>query len=184
MNHITNPHNHVTTGQPEMTIFTPTQLFFMKRLLSLTSAGIFLFCISGFAQVNTDSLTIVARISKYQLELGKLQNTIAKKTNTKQNDSLIAQQSASANATAANNLNANPQDKKDARQADNAASTAKGDSRRARKATDKLNDLNKDILDLQNKIADQQSKLNQFTHINYAPVASPLPAQADSTIQH
>jgi hypothetical protein len=167
-----------------VTIFAPAQLFIMIRLLSLTSAGILLFCISGFAQVNTDSLAIVAKISKYQLELGKLQNTIAQKTNTKQNDSLIAQQSASANATAANNLNANPQDKKDARQADNAASTAKGDSRRARKAADKLRDLNNNILDLQNKIADQQSKLNQFTHINYATVAPLPPAQADTTIQH
>jgi cell division protein FtsL len=156
----------------------------MKRLLALTSAGLLLFCISGFAQVNTDSLTIVAKISKYQLELGKLQNTIAKKTNTKQNDSLIAQQSANANATAANNLSANPQDKKDARQADNAASTAKGDSRRARKAADKLNDLNRNILDLQNKIADQQSKLNQFTHLTYAIVAPPVTAQADTTTQH
>jgi len=155
----------------------------MKRLLSLTLAGIVLFSLSGFAQVNTDSLTIVAKISKYQLELGKLQNTIAKKTNTKQNDSLIAQQSANANATAANSLSANPQDKKDARQADNAASTAKGDSRRARKAADRLDNLNKNILELQIKIADQQSKLIQFTHLTYAPVAPPIPAQADTT-QH
>jgi hypothetical protein len=153
----------------------------MKRLLSLTSAGILLFCMSGFAQVNTDSLTIVAKISKYQLQLGKLQNTIARRTNDKQNDSLLAQQSANANATAANSLSANPQDKKDARQADNAASTAKGDSRRARKAANKLDDLNKNILDLQNKIADQQSKLNQFTHVNYTSVTPPIPVQADTT---
>jgi cell division protein FtsL len=183
VNCITNPAFYVTIALPDVTTFGPTQLFFMKKLFSLTLAGILLFCISGRAQVNTDSLTIVAKISKYQLELGKLQNTIAKKTNTKQNDSLIAQQSATANATAANNLDANPQDKKDARQADNAASTAKGDSRRARRAADKLNDLNKNILDLQNKIADQQSKLNQFTHINYAPVTALIPAQADTT-QH
>ena len=109
--------------------------------------------------------------------------TFAKKTNTKQNDSLIAQQSANANATAANSLSANPQDKKDARQADNAASTAKGDSRRARKAADRLDNLNKNILELQIKIADQQSKLIQFTHLTYAPVAPPIPAQADTT-QH
>jgi hypothetical protein len=155
----------------------------MKRLLSLTLAGIVLFSLSGFAQVNTDSLTIVAKISKYQLELGKLQNTIPRRTNDKQNDSLLAQQSATANATAANSLSANPQDKKDARQADNAASTAKGDSRRARKAANKLDNLNKNILDLQNKIADQQAKLIQFTHITYTPVASAIPAQADTT-QH
>ena len=126
--------------------------------------------------MNTDSLTIVAKISKYQLQLAKLQNTVPTRTNDKQNDSLLAQQSATANVTAANSLSANPQDKKAARQADNAASTAKGDSRRARKAANKLDNLNKNILDLQNKIADQQSKLIQFTHLTYPPVASSIPA--------
>jgi hypothetical protein len=148
----------------------------MKKLLSLTSACIF-FCVSGFAQVNTDSLAIVAKISEDQLQLGKLQNTVTKKTNNKQNDSLVAQQSANANATAANSLSANPQDKNDAKQANNAAGTAKGDSRRARKSSDKLDDLNKSILDLQNKIAGEQMELSKFTHIAYTPpmpmIASP-----------
>ena len=141
------------------------------------------FSMAGVAQVNTDSLAIVAKISEYQLQLGKLQNTIAKRTNDKQSDSLQAQQSANANATAANSLSANPQDKKNARDADNAASTAKGDSRRARKAADKLDDLNKDILELQIKISDQQTKLNKFTHIAYPPVMPKIAPQSDSS-QH
>ena len=130
----------------------------MKKILPLTVAGLLFIGLTGSAQVNTDSLTIVAKISEYQLQLGKLQNTIPQKTNDKQIDSLKAQQSADANARAANSLSANPQDKTDARQADNAASTAKGDSKTARKSTGKLDDTNKKILDLQNKIAEQQMK--------------------------
>ena len=146
----------------------------MKRILLLTSASV-LFYISGFAQVNTDSLAIVARISEYQLQLGKLQNTVAKKTNDKRNDSAVAQQSANANATAANNLSSNPQDKSDARKADNAAGNARGDSRRARTSSGKLDDLNKNIQELQIKIADQQSQLGKYTHIAYAPVMLQTP---------
>ena len=153
----------------------------MKKILPLTVAGLLFFGLTGSAQVNTDSLTIVAKISEYQLQLGKLQNTIPQKTNDKQNDSLKAQQSADANARAANSLSANPQDKTDARQADNAASTAKGDSRTARKSTGKLDDTNKKIMDLQNKIADQQMKLSKFTHLNYVPATPTIVVQPDSS---
>jgi hypothetical protein len=153
----------------------------MKRFLFLTAAGLLFFCVTGQAQVNTDSLAIVAKISEYQLQMGKLQNTIVQKTNDKQNDSLKAQQSADANARAANSLSANPQDKTDARQADNAASTAKGDSRTARKSTGKLDDTNKKILDLQNKIADQQLKLSKFTHLAYVPATPTVVLQSDSS---
>jgi lipopolysaccharide export LptBFGC system permease protein LptF len=153
----------------------------MKRLLFLTAVGLFLFGMTGYAQVNTHSLAIVAKISEYQLQLGKLQNTVPQKTNDKQNDSLKAQQSADANARAANSLSANPQDKTDARQADNAASTAKGDSRTARKSTGKLDDTNKKIMDLQNKIADQQMKLSKFTHLPYVPPTPTVVVQSDSS---
>jgi len=142
-----------------------------------------LFSITGFAQVNTDSLALVAKISDYQLQLGKLQNTLAKKTNDKRNDSAVAQQSANANSTAANTLSANPQDKTDARRANNAAGNAKGDARRARNSSDRLDDLNKSILDLQNKISDAQLQLMKFTHIAYTPVMPMMPARTDSTHQ-
>lgn len=155
----------------------------MKKVLLLTSVAILFLCLSGFAQVNTDSLAIVAKISDYQLKLGKLQNTVNKKTNDKQNDSLHAQQSAAANATAANTLSANPQDKKDARQADDAAGTAKSDARKARKANAKLDDVNKEILDLQNKIAVEQLKLDKFSRVRYVSVGAAIPVLPDSA-QH
>jgi lipopolysaccharide export LptBFGC system permease protein LptF len=155
----------------------------MKKVLLLTSVASFFLCMSGVAQVNTDSLALVSKISEYQLKLGKLQNTINQKTNDKQSDSLHAQQSAQANATAANTLNANPQDKSDARQADNAAGTAKSDARKARKSGGKLDDTNKEILDLQNKIAEEQLKLNKFTRVAYPPMGTTTQPITDST-QH
>lgn len=155
----------------------------MKRVILFTSVATFFLCISGFSQVNTDSLAIVSKISGYQLKLGKLQNTVNKKTNDMQNDSLQAQQAAAANATAANTLSANPQDKKDARQADNAAGTAKSDARKARKAKNRLDDVNKEILDLQNKIAVDQLKLDKFTRVTYVAAAVTPPLLPDST-QH
>jgi hypothetical protein len=108
---------------------------------------------------------------------------INKKTNDKQSDSLRAQQSASSNASAANTLSANPQDKSDARHADKTAGDAKSDARKARIAADKLDDLNKNILDLQNKIAVQQLKLDKFKRVAYVPVPVVAPAPLDSS-QH
>jgi hypothetical protein len=155
----------------------------MNKINFLTTVGLMLLAFTGYSQVNTDSLKIVAKISEYQLQLGKLQNTVAQKTNDKQNDSLKAQQSADANARAANSLSANPQDKTDARQADNAASTARGDSKSARKSKGKLEDVNNKILDLQTKIADQQMKLSQFTHNNYAQSTPVTAAAPDNNIR-
>jgi len=154
----------------------------MKKILLLTSAVVFL-CLSGFAQVNTDSLALVNKISELQLKMGKLQNTIAKRSNDKQDDSLHASQSAQANVTAAATLNANSQDQKDARAADNAAGTAKSDARKARTSADKLNDTNKQIADLQNKIFIEQQKLAQFTHVVFTPVPATNPVLPDS-LQH
>jgi hypothetical protein len=139
----------------------------MKRLLLLTSIGVLILSVSTYAQANADSLAIVAKISNYQLQMAKLQNTVVKKTNDKQNDSLRAQQSATANSTAANTLNEDPQDKSDARKADQAAGNAKSEARKARKAADRLDDVNRKILDLQRKIGLEQEKLNTFTHVAY-----------------
>jgi hypothetical protein len=155
----------------------------MKKILLLTSAAAFFLCLSGSAQVNTDSLALVNKISELQLKMGKLQNTITKKSNDKQDDSLHASQSAQANVTAATTLNANSQDQKDARAADNAAGTAKSDARKARSSADKLNDTNKQIADLQNKIFIEQQKLAQFTHIVYTPIPTANPVLPDS-LQH
>ena len=104
-------------------------------------------------QINTDSLSLISKISANQLKLAKLQNTVEEITRDKQDHAISAQQSADKNKTAAGRLSDDPTDKKQARKADNAASDARSEAKKARKAADKLKDLNKNIADLKDKIA-------------------------------
>jgi flagellar biosynthesis chaperone FliJ len=136
----------------------------MQKVLLLTTTGLLFLCLSVSAQkVNTDSLSLVSRISADQLKLGQLQNQLEQKTKNQENASEQAQKSANENSTAADKLSDNPENRKLARKASNKASNAKGDSRKARKESNSLDNLNKDIQDLKNRIANNQVKLN--THI-------------------
>ena len=150
----------------------------------VTAAAVMFTCMSVSAQqkINTDSLTLVSKISADQLKLAKLQNTVEETTRSKQDYALSAQQSADKNRTAAGRLSDDPTDKKEARNADNAAGDARSDAKKARKASDKLKDLNKEIADLKDKIAKEQGKLNVYLPVTAAAVPLPLPVP-DST-QH
>ena len=146
--------------------------------------GVLCICVKTSAQkVNTDSLKLVSKISDDQLKLGILQNTVNQKTRDKQDGAIAAQESADKNATAATRLSDDPQDKKAARQADNAAGDARSNARKARKAADRLNKVNKDIADLQTKIAKEQVELSKYTGTPTMVVAPVAPVQQDST-QH
>jgi hypothetical protein len=135
----------------------------MQKVLLLTSIGLLFLCMSLSAQkVNTDSLSLVSKISADQLKLGKLQNQFEQKTKNKQDASAQAQKSANENSTAADKLSDDPENKKLARKANNKASDAKSDSRNARKESNSLDKLNKDIQDLKNRIANNQVKLNKY----------------------
>jgi hypothetical protein len=112
-------------------------------------------------KVNTDSLSLVSKISADQLKLGKLQNQLEQKTKNQQNASEQAQKSANENSNAADNLRDKPENRKLARKANNKAGDARSDSRYARRESDRLDNLNKDIQDLKNRIADNQVKLNK-----------------------
>ena len=145
-------------------------------------------CVKTSAQrVNTDSLKLISKIGEDQLKLGKLQNTVGQKTRDKEDDSLAAQQSADKNATAAARLSNDPQNKKIARQADNSAGDAKANARKARKANSQLDKVNKEIADLQGKIAQEKAELCRYTGVTNGvtnvTVASTAPAQQDSTHQ-
>ena len=156
----------------------------MLRVLLLASMGVLCLCVKTSAQkVNTDSLKLVSKISDDQLKLGILQNTVNQKTRDKQDGAIAAQESADKNATAATRLSDDPQDKKAARQADNAAGDARSNARKARKAADRLNKVNKDIADLQTKIAREQVELSKYTGTPTMVVAPVAPVQQDST-QH
>src|SRR6478735_6477646 len=135
----------------------------MQKVLLLTSIGLLFFCISTFAQkVNTDSLSLVSKISTDQLRLGKLQNQLEQKTKNKDDASEQAQKSANENSAAADKLRDNSDNKKLARKANSKAGNAKSDSRNARRESNRLDELNKDIQDLKNRIADNQVKLNKY----------------------
>jgi hypothetical protein len=159
----------------------------MQKRWLLVPIGVFAFCVTTMAQkVNTDSLKSVSKISADQLKLAKLQNQVEEKTKDKQETSEQAQKSANDNTEAANKLSSNPQDKGLARKADRSASSARSDAKKARKAADRLNDLNKDIQDLKEKIAKEQSKLNQYAQPGTTVPVAPPPAEPAShdTTQH
>jgi cell division protein FtsL len=159
----------------------------MLRVILLVSVGVFFICVKASGQkVNMDSLKLISTISTDQLKLGKLQNSVDQKTKSKEDDSVLAQQSADKNATAANRLSTDPQNKQDAKQADNAAGSAKSQAKKARKANAQLSKVQKDIADLQSKIAKEQAELNVLTRTPNVPIAPnvpTVPVQQDTT-QH
>ncbi len=150
----------------------------MKKIYLLGSMALLLVYTDVSAQkVNTDSLSLVSKISSDQLKLGKLQNTVPEKTHAKDDAATKAQQSADENKTAAARLGDDAMDKKLARQADNKASDARSDAKKARIAADKLDNLNKDMQELQDKIAKNQSKLNNYLSVGTSvSVLTPAPA--------
>ena len=145
----------------------------MQKVLLLTSIGLLFFGMSVSAQkVNTDSLSLVSKISVDQLKLGKLQNQLEQKTKNKQNASEQAQKSANENSNAADNLRDKPESRKLARKANNKAGDARSDSRYARREANRLDNLNKDIQNLNNRIADNQVKLNKHIQTGNANSAT------------
>jgi hypothetical protein len=156
----------------------------MKIALYLIPAGMLFLCTSARAQkANIDSLELVAQISQDQLKLGKLQNMVEQRTRNKQTAALNAQNSASDNVRAAENLNDDPNNKKLASDANSKAGDAKSDAGKARKETRRLDDLNKDIVDLKSKISVAQAKLSAYTpEPPFTPVNMPI-TQTDTT-QH
>jgi hypothetical protein len=156
----------------------------MKKVFYLVPAGMLFFCASVVAQqVNIDSLSLIAQISQDQLELGKLQNMVYQKTMNQEGAALKSQNSANDNADAAQRLSNDPDNKKLANDASNKAGDAKSDARNSRKQTGKLDDLNKEILNLKLKIAGEQSKLNVYSPaVAVAPPAVAMPpARVDTT---
>jgi hypothetical protein len=156
----------------------------MKKAFHLLPVGMLLLCHPAKAQrANIDSLELVAQISQDQLKLGKLQNMVDQKTSNKQNAAVDAQNSASDNVRAAERLNADPNNKKLASDANSKAGDAKSDAGKSRKESRRLDDLNKDIADLKGKIAVAQAKLSVYSPTpGLTPSLTPVP-QMDTT-QH
>jgi hypothetical protein len=154
----------------------------MKKTLYLFPVAMLFICASVAAQqVNIDSLTLIAQISQDQLELGKLQNMVYQKTKNKEGAALNAQNSANDNVTAAQDLNADPDNKKLANTASNKASEAKSDAKQSRKQSGKLDDLNKNIMELKTKIAGEQYKLSIYSPVALAPSVMPVHVIIDTS---
>lgn len=156
----------------------------MKKAFYLLPVGMLLLSTSVIAQkANIDSLKLVAQIGQDQLALGKLQNMVQQKTMNKEGAAVNAQNSASNNANAAEKLNADPDNKALANSASNSASDAKSDAKKSRKESGKLDDLNKNIMDLKLKIADEQAKLSVYSPtVSFAPGVIPPPVKSDTTL--
>jgi len=154
----------------------------MKKVIYLLPMGLFFLCTTARAQrANIDSLELVAQISQDQLKLGKLQNMVDERTSNKKAAAVDAQKSASDNVTAAERLNADPNNKKLASDASSKAGDAKSDAGKSRKESRRLDDLNKDIADLKGKIAIAQAKLTVYTPTQpLLPIPLPMP-QVDTT---
>lgn len=151
---------------------------------SLFTVGLVVISLTVSAQqINTDSLTIVNKISDYQLKRAKLQNTVKQTMWDKQDAATKVQTSADKNSQDANRLNTDPQNRQLAKDADNSASNARRDSRRARSANRKLDNLNKEIAGLDTKISEQQQKLSAYTKTELMPTPLMLPdiAPSDTT---
>ena len=56
----------------------------MRKMFVMTAMAVVIACVSVSAQsaqkINTDSLTLISRISENQVKLAKLQNTVEEKT--------------------------------------------------------------------------------------------------------
>jgi hypothetical protein len=154
----------------------------MKKVIYLLPMGLLFLCTTARAQrANIDSLELVAQISQDQLKLGKLQNMVDERTSNKKAAAVDAQKSASDNVTAAERLNADPNNKKLASDASSKAGDAKSDAGKSRKESRRLDDLNKDIADLKGKIAIAQAKLTVYTPTQpLLPIPLPMP-QVDTT---
>jgi hypothetical protein len=146
----------------------------IKKKAVLFLLGLLSFGLVASAQImNKDSLSLVSKINTDKEKLAKLQGTVDERKKEKLQAAEQAQQSADDNRTAANRLSNDPQDKKLARKADNGAAGARDDAKKARKANDRLENLNKDILNLTEKIAKEETKLKKYVVAYRAEVTAP-----------
>ena len=116
-------------------------------------------------------IKLQAKISEDSVKLVKFQSMVSPFEKEKSQTADNAQQSADVNKKAAERLSNDPQVKRLARKAHNAATDAKRDARKARVAADKLDDLNTDIRKLTNQLAKERDKL-QDQQRNMQPAAT------------
>ena len=142
--------------------------------------GSIFFALASSAQNNDQNekqiIKLQAKVSEDSAKLVKFNSLMPDFEKQKRQTADQAQQSANDNKTAAERLSNDPQDRKLARKADNAASDARSDAKKARVAADKLDDLNQDIKKLTKQLEKERDELYQYLHAIPVPVV----AQKDS----
>jgi hypothetical protein len=151
-----------------------------KILQKLFLVGSIFFALASSAQNNDQNekqiIKLQAKVSEDSAKLVKFNSLMPDFEKQKRQTADQAQQSANDNKTAAERLSNDPQDRKLARKADNAASDARSDAKKARVAADKLDDLNQDIKKLTKQLEKERDELYQYLHAIPVPVV----AQKDS----
>ena len=148
--------------------------FFIISIMSIALAGF-----SAQAQeVSKDSIKVLKqekedletskRLNDNKLKLAALENTVKEKNENVSSSARDAQTAASNNQESAEKLNNDSQDKKLAKKARKDAKKAEKAGKTGRDAASDLDDLEKDILDLKEKIAADEAKLG---------IAAPAPIQ-------
>jgi DNA repair ATPase RecN len=149
----------------------------MKKQLISLGIGLFALLRLATAQGATkDSLSLVGKISEDKDKLSKLQGQIADRTKEKEETAVQAQEAADDNRKAANKLSNDPQDRSLARNADSRASDARDAAKKARRAEDALEELQKEIRNMTERIAKEETKLNKYVqeskNLRAAPVVT------------
>lgn len=107
----------------------------------------------------SDALKISKKINENKIKLYELEGNLIEKSKKSQSTMLKAQNSANDNVAAADKLSANVSNEKNAKNAKSSASDAKHDSNKASDAVDDVSDLTREISDLKNEIASEQSQI-------------------------
>jgi predicted nucleic acid-binding Zn-ribbon protein len=151
-----------------------------KILQKLFLIGSIFFALASSAQNNDQNekqiIKLQAKVSEDSAKLVKFNSLMPDFEKQKKQTADQAQQSADDNKTAAERLSNDPQDRKLARKADNAASDARSDAKKARVSADKLDDLDQDIKKLAKQLGKERDKLDTYLHAIPVPVV----AQKDS----
>lgn len=104
-------------------------------------------------------LEIRKRLNENKLKLAKLQNTLQEKRDAVSSKSKDAQDAAAQNQETAEKLNNDPQNRKLAKKSRKDAKNAQSAANAGRNATEHLQDLEKDIANLQKEIAEDEARL-------------------------
>ena len=109
-----------------------------------------------------DVIELEKLVNTQKLKLASLENSQESKRRDMESAQKNAQKSADENAEIASKLSSDPDDRKLARKAKRAAKSAKRDARKSRKATDNFEDLQKEIITLRKKLADNEQRLSSM----------------------